>query len=87
MSDGRTPSRVSDTFSRVFSFFVSGTNKGPGEPRNASNVANQTVEVTLTRLGFLPRPYTHYNYCHLVVCCSGERCVKKELVSLSGVSV
>jgi len=79
--------RVSDTFSRVFSFFVSHTNKRAGNLPNGSTPANQTVEVTLTRLGFLPTPYTHYNYCHLVVCCSGKRCVKKELVSLSGVNV
>jgi len=73
----------SDIFSGVFSFLPTaqtvwvGETPQPRDGRYPSNCHDTTGDL------FSRRPYTHYNYCHLVVCCMRRAVGKNQLVTLT----
>ena len=74
----------SDIFPNVLSFFAVAT-KGyaPGGEENETATRRGYCHDT-TRVFPVAKCYTHYNYCHLVVCCVLKAVGKNELVSLTG---
>ena len=74
----------SDIFRGVFSFFATSAKAKAGKARTPRDGRYPPNCHDTTRVFSLAGCYTHYNYCHLVVCCMLKAVGKNELVSLTG---
>ncbi|UBF23498.1 hypothetical protein HRTV-28_gp60 [Halorubrum tailed virus 28] len=73
----------SDIFAGVFSFFAPTTAVGAGETPHPRESRYLPYCHDTTADLFITRPYTHYNYCHLVVCCMRRAVGTNPLVTLT----